>query len=123
MGRDERSNTNGSRRLVTGLPGGPQTPRLRDALGRILELGDEVLLAMPTVIMRVAAVRPILHPGAPPNTVAVTLVCKVEVAGTHDTGIENCYRLRHQAEIGDGAITGPEPPPPPPDASPSGIVL
>lgn len=89
--------------------GGAAPAQIRDALGRVLSLGDEVLAMTPACLMRIASVRPILHPGAPPNLVEVVLVTRMQMAVPRDQGVENLYLLRHQAEIGDGMIpTGPE---------------
>lgn len=86
---------------VTGLAGGPQAARLRDASGRVLEIGDEILVLSPKTIMRVAAITPVLHPGAPKGTVQLTLVTRLAIAAPSDSGIEDLYFLRHAAEIGD----------------------
>lgn len=102
MGRDERNNNNDHKIHLTGLPGGPQTPRLRDAVGRVLEPGDEVLVVTPTQHFRVASVSPVLHPGAPPNTVLLTLVTRLAMGAPRDAAVEGVYFLRHASEIGDG---------------------
>jgi hypothetical protein len=80
--------------------------QVRDAVGRVLEVGDEVLVLTPKTLLRVAEIKPILDPGAPPNAMLVTLVTRMAIACPRDQGIEDLYFLRHQAEIGDGAIQG-----------------
>jgi hypothetical protein len=80
--------------------------RVRDAVGRVLELGDEVVVILDKALMRVAEIRPMLEANAPPGAMMITLVSRVVVVAPRDQGIENLYRLRHQAEIGDGAIPG-----------------
>jgi len=95
--------------------------QVRDAVGHVLQLGDEVLVIIPKMLLRVAEIKPLLDPGAPPNTMLVTLVTRMAVACPRDRGIEDLYFLRHQAEIGDRAINldqeaeAQDPPPPPPD--------
>lgn len=86
-------------------PGGQAPPaQLRDALGRVIEIGDEVLAVMPSCMLRVASVKPVLHPGAPPNLMELVMVMKLSVMVPRDTAMPNVYFLRHQAEIGDQAI-------------------
>lgn len=89
-------------------PGQAPPARVRDAAGKVLELGDEVLVVMPSCLMRVASIKPILAPGAPPNLMELVLVTRLAMGVPRDQGIENLYQLRHQAEIGDGAIEGQE---------------
>ena len=114
MGSEARRNP------IAGKFGGPTgaAPQVRDAVGRVLEVGDEVLVVMPSCLMRVASMKPILHPGAPPNLMELVLVTRLAMAAPRDTGVENLYRLRHQAEIGDGAI--PQVPDGPEAESPDG---
>ncbi len=90
--------------------GGPTAPpaRVKDAAGRVLDLGDEVLVLLPKMLMRVASIRPLLHPGAPRNSMALTLVCRVEVGVPRDSAIEDVYFTRHQSEVGDTFQVGPE---------------
>lgn len=79
--------------------------QVRDAVGRVLEIGDEVLVTVPKFPMRVAACTPILEgPGVPPGLMQLTLVCRLAIAIPRDTRGEDLYFLRHQAEIGDGAL-------------------
>src|SRR6266851_1237164 len=87
---------------------GTAPARVRDASNRVLEVGDEILVLTPKQIMRVASITPIMHPGAPPNMMLLTLVTKLAIAVPRDTGVEDLYFLRHQAEIGDKAIPGAE---------------
>lgn len=84
--------------------GGAAPSRVRDAVGKVLEIGDEVVVVMPSCLMRVASAKPILHPGAPPNLMELVLVTRLAMAVPRDTGVENLYRLRSQKEVGDGAI-------------------
>lgn len=99
--------------------GGAAPARVRDASGKVLEIGDEVLVVMPTSLMRVASIKPVLHPGAPPNLMKLVLVTRMALAAPRDSAVENLYFLRHQAEIGDGAIEteAPQVDPPPGDDS------
>ena len=117
MGKDARNNPT----ALQFAPRDGQAPpgRVRDAVGRVLEVGDEVLVVMPTCLMRVASVKPILHPGAPPNLMELVLVTRMAMAAPRDQGIESLYFLRHQAEVGDGAIPteSPDAEPPLGDAS------
>ena len=88
---------------------GAPPARVRDAVGRVLELGDEVVVVTPKQIMRVAEIRPMLEPGAPKDALMVTLVTRMIIVVPRDQGVEDLYFLRHQAEIGDQAIkTTPE---------------
>lgn len=82
--------------------------RLRDAVGRVLELGDECLVLTPKIIVRVAGITPLMDPGAPAGVMVLTLVTRIQMAGPRDGAIEDLYFLRHQAEIGDKAIAGAE---------------
>lgn len=83
--------------------------RVRDGSGKVLEVGDEVLVLSHKTLMRVAEIKPLLDPGAPPNAMIVVMVCQLQIAVPRDTGIEEVYVLRHQAEIGDKAIPGDKP--------------
>jgi hypothetical protein len=85
---------------------GTAPARVRDAVGRVLEVGDEVLLVVPSQTLRVASISPILHPGAPPNAMLLVLVAKASLGVPRDTSVQGLYFLRHQAEIGDQAIAG-----------------
>jgi hypothetical protein len=97
MGKLERLNPN---HLIQ-----PAPPRVRDAVGRILELGDEVLVITPKFPMRVAEITPTIEqPGVPPGMMRLTLVAKLTTFVPRDTGVEDMYFTRHQKEIGDGAI-------------------
>jgi hypothetical protein len=100
--------------------GGAAPSRVRDASGKILELGDEILVVMPSCLMRVASIKPILHPGAPPNLMELVLVTRLQMAVPRDQGVENLYMLRHQADIGDGAIETSSPDGEPPVGDESG---
>ena len=74
-------------------------------------------------LMRVAEIRPILHPGAPPHTVALVLVTRMQLAAPQGSNIEGLYFLRHQAEIGDRLFPATETEAPdvePPDGDESG---
>src|ERR1019366_4169370 len=93
-------------RAVTGLPGDPPPPRVRDAKGKVLEIGDEVLVVSPITEYRVAGIRPILAPGAPPSAMEVILVTKLHLVAARDSAIESLYQLRHAAEMNDGLFPG-----------------
>jgi hypothetical protein len=86
---------------------GTAPARVRDAIGRVLEVGDEVLIVNTSQLMRVATISPILAPGAPPSAMLLVLVAKAQLGVPRDTALENVYFLRHQAEIGDNAIQEP----------------
>ncbi len=91
---------------------GQRPARVRDASGKVLEVGDEVLCITPKQLLRVAEIKPLMDPGAPAGVMVLVLVCKLQIAVPRDQAIEDVYVLRHQAEIGDGAIPteAPEPP-------------
>src|SRR5258708_2232687 len=78
--------------------------RVRDAAGKVLEVGDEVLVILNKSLMRVAAITPLLQAGAPPDAMILTLVTRVAIGVPRDTAVEDLYFVRHQAEIGDKAI-------------------
>jgi hypothetical protein len=78
-------------------------PQIRDASGHVLDLGDEVLIVIPKMLTRVAHIRPLLHPGAPPNLMALTLVCQIQISVPRDTPLADVYRTRTAAQVGDGA--------------------
>jgi hypothetical protein len=83
--------------------------RVRDAVGRVLEIGDEAVILTNKIIVRVAELAPLMDPGAPAGVMVLTLVTRIRMAVPRDQGIEDLYLLRHQADIGDNAI--PQPPP------------
>src|ERR1700682_483693 len=83
---------------------GQAPARVRDAVGKVLEVGDEVLIVNPAQPMRVAEITPLMDPGAPAGMMVLVLVCKLQIAAPRDQAIDHLYVLRHQAEIGDGAI-------------------
>lgn len=85
--------------------GDPPPPRVRDAVNKVLEIGDEVVVITPKWLMRVAEIKPLLDPGAPPNAMSVVLVTRVMLVAPRDGRIEDLYVTRHQAEIGDHAIS------------------
>ena len=78
-------------------------PQIRDASGHVLDLGDKVLIVIPKMLTRVAHIRPLLHPGAPPNLMALTLVCQIQISVPRDTPLADVYRTRTAAQVGDGA--------------------
>jgi len=85
---------------------------VRDAVGKILEVGDEVVIIAPKCLLRVAEIKPLLDPGAPPHTMMLVLVTRLAIAVPRNQGIEDLYVLRHQAEIpGTPAIPEDEAPP------------
>ncbi len=102
MGVMEKLNPRSQRNAATAMP------QVRDAVGKILEIGDEVLIVNPSCLFRVGEITPVMDPGAPPNTMLVTLVTRLALVAQRDHGVEHLYVLRHQAEIGDGAIKLPE---------------
>lgn len=80
-------------------------PRVRDAANRILEIGDECIVITPKTLMRVASITPVIErPGVPPGMMQVVLVTRLAILVPRDSGVEDLYFTRHQAEIGDGAI-------------------
>lgn len=87
--------------------GGPKPPPaiLKDALGKPLSEGDELMLVVNKTFMRVAALhRTLLAPGTPPNTMTLVLQTEVRLVVPCGAQIAECYLMRHQAEIGDGII-------------------
>ena len=92
MGRDSHLNPT-ARQMASAAA------RVRDHLGRVLEIGDEVLIVSPQQMYRVASITPVLDPGAPPNTMQMLLVTQVQVGVPRDAGVQNLYFLRHQADI------------------------
>jgi hypothetical protein len=80
--------------------------RMRDAVGKVLEVGDECVLLTNKMIVRVGEIKPLMDPGAPAGMMVMTLVTRINVVGPRDGGLEDCYFLRHQADIGDNAIAG-----------------
>lgn len=96
MGIASRQNPN------VGLASAPA--RIRDAVGRVLEVGDEVLAITNKMILRVAEIKPLLDPSAPAGVMVMTLVTRIQMACPRDQAVEDFYRLRHQSEIGDQAI-------------------
>jgi hypothetical protein len=84
--------------------------RVRDAVGKVLELGDEAVILTNKMIVRVAGITPLLDPGAPAGVMVLTLVSRIQMACPRDGAVEDLYVLRHQADIGDHAIPTPQPP-------------
>jgi hypothetical protein len=78
--------------------------RVRDAVGRVLEIGDEILVLTDKAVMRVASISPMMDPQAPAGAMMVTMVCRIVLVAPRDQQVDNVYFLRHQSEIGDKAI-------------------
>jgi hypothetical protein len=75
--------------------------RVRDAYGRILTIGDEVILSKPVMThFRIQDVAPILDPGMPPNHVRVMLGALLVLAVPADGAIGEVIRVRTADEQG-----------------------
>jgi len=104
-------------------------PNARDAYGRVLAPGDEVIVPkLMAPRFRVQEIAPELAPGAPPNLVRITLGAMIVLHVPADQAVGEFIRVQTAAEQGIGptapaqapeepATTEPpmegEPPPPP----------
>jgi hypothetical protein len=94
-------------------------PRTRDAYGRVLEPGDEIIVPkLSPVRFLVRDVAPEMRMGFPPNLVRIALVATVEFHAPADTAVVDLIRIRTAAEQGLGRANttadaprngGPEP--------------
>ena len=76
-------------------------PRARDAYGRVLELGDEVIVPkLMAPRFRVQEIVPELAPGAPPNLVRITLGALIVLHAPADQPVGEFLRVRTAAEQG-----------------------
>lgn len=76
-----------------------QSPVVRDLPGRVLEVGDEVILSAPLHTYRVSKVEPVRAPGAPANLMHLQLVSVIDLPAPRDQPMEGVIRVRTAAEI------------------------
>lgn len=86
----------------------PPAPEVRDHLGKILGVGDQVLINKNGLLARVAQITPVLDPGAPPNLMRVRLLAVIDVALPRQAALEDVYRTTPAAEL---TPVGPATPP------------
>lgn len=85
----------------------------RDAFGRELVVGDEVTLPNLRLFgFRVQEIRPALEPGAPPNTMVITVGAQIRMVVAADQRVPEMVRLRTNAELVAAGAPAPEPPDP-----------
>ena len=116
MGHEARQNP-GS----TEFPGPTET---RDARGRVLQEGDEIILSVPgPIYFRVAQITPVLDPAAPPGLLHVHVGCMltftakrgainrefVRVRTAEEAGPTQFKLLDAQPDPGGGRVVGPDP--------------
>ncbi len=87
-------------------------PQVRDHLGRVVGVGDMLLVSRPGGLVRVAQVTPLLHPGAPPNMMAVRLVGVIDLVVPRDSALEDVYRVAEAKELQGPASVGGDGQPP-----------
>lgn len=93
-------------------------PVVRDSLGRVLEVGDEVVVIANAANYRVARIERVEDPGAPPNLMRIKLINVTEVIITCDGALDSIMRVRTASEMGvpqqpAQAQEAQEPPPAP----------
>lgn len=92
-----------------------------DARGRILQEGDEVILAIAgPIYFRVASIVPVLDPGAPPGLLHVHLGCITTFTAKRDAVNREFIRVRTAEEAGPSVFKLLDAQPAP--AGPIGIV-
>lgn len=97
MGKESRLNP-------TSTLGTPASTR--DARGRLLQEGDEVLLHIPgPIYFRVARVAPSLDPKAPPNAIHLTLTARADFVAIRDQANLEFIRVRSAEEITNAETT------------------
>jgi hypothetical protein len=98
------------------------TEVVREARGRELREGDEIILAIPgPIYFRVAAITPVLDPAAPPGLMQVHLGCMLTFGAKVGTINREFVRVRTEQEAGPmsfklldaqpagGIVDGPDP--------------
>ena len=94
----------------------------RDARGRVLQEGDEVILAIPgPIYFRVAQITPVLDPQAPPGLLHVHVGCMLTFTAKRGAINREFVRVRSAEEAGPstfklldaqpegGRVEGPDP--------------
>lgn len=108
MGADERANTT-----------------TMEARGRVLQEGDEIILAVPgPIYFRVAQITPVLDPTAPPGLLHVHVGCMLTFAAKKGAVNREFVRVRTVEEAGpmQFQLLDAQPQPPQPRPGPHGIV-
>lgn len=78
MGSGQRNNPFNKMRRANPSDG-PDRNTVYDSLGRVVEGGDMVMFAAyPSLRWRVASVKPVLHPQAPPGMIAMVFTAVIE---------------------------------------------
>ena len=112
MGHEERNNPNAILSMS-----------VREARGRELKEGDEIILAIPgPIYFRVAAITPVLDPGAPPGLMQVHVGCMLTFGAKRGAVNREFVRVRTEQEAGPmqfklldaqpaagGIVEGPDP--------------
>lgn len=97
MGREGRLNPN-TREFVEQHFGPRDT---LDARGRVLQEGDEIILALPgPVFFRIAQITPVLDPGAPPDLLHVHVGVMLTFTAKRGAINREFIRVRTEAEAG-----------------------
>lgn len=98
MGHDARQNP-GSAEYT-----GP--PETRDARGRVLQEGDEIILAVPgPIYFRVAQITPVLDPAAPPGLLQVHVGAMLTFGAKRGAINREFVRVRSAEEAGPSSFT------------------
>ena len=113
MGRDEKINPFARRAASTTTQ---PADVVRDAKGRVLHEGDEVILNLRgPVYLRVAKIVPVLDPGAPPNLVNIHVGTLAAFTVKKDTPVMEILRIATLEEAGPKPLEMIEPAVGPPE--------
>lgn len=97
MGNESRSNPRS-----LDFPGPPVT---LEARGRVLQEGDEIILAIPgPIYFRVAQITPMLDPSAPPGLLQVHVGCMLTFTAKRGAVNREFVRVRTAEEAGPSAF-------------------
>jgi hypothetical protein len=81
-------------------------PQTREARGRVLQEGDEIILALPgPVYFRVAQITPVLDPAAPPGFLHVHVGCMLTFTAKRGVVNPQFIRVRTLEEAGPMGFT------------------
>jgi len=70
-----------------------------DSQGRVLGVGDEIVMLQPGFLFRIARVEPFTAPGAPPNLMKITLVSSTDLVVPRGASIDGILRTARYAEL------------------------
>ena len=77
-----------------------RSSRVRDAMGRILSVGDQVAMIHPGMILfTVGEITPSLDPRAPAGMIRLTLAAPMQLVGKADQPIQGIVRVVSIAEM------------------------